>query len=503
MSTSLDCETGTSKPRQHQTTDDDIYLGTNSDVNNENETLNKFSSRNENSIVNQLELQSNSPIEFQAIRNQIEPQVAGEPEQEQSDLTWLQSTFFIDLALLRTVGYLSVWAILGTTLRAFLDRIMGQDCEFPNTNSDFLTPFSKKICVTASGLSSQTGGALFVDLPANMLGSFVLATMTSPSKHGPQWPWFRRDHPLQQHDALILAIKVGFCGSLTTFSAWNTQMVTMLDGTITELGPQIVPALFGYFIGVLLPVACFIFGTHCHAWFLHWNHPPPTETEGRGNETGPDEKSADRRSPPPKERRRWNPALTLHSSSFSSSSESTNDGYCHPINTFIRGRKLPFLLVPGIFIASVIADTVMNIAFYRTLWLSMLLTPPGALLRWQMAKLNSRELGGPLKRFNFVPWGTLIVNICGSVLSALTLALEFRLVNFQTNINHPWILPIMKAIANGFCGSVTTVSTFCRELVDLSRTYPSHAKPYFYALISVLPSMLLSLCVFSPIVRSK
>lgn len=428
----------------------------------------------------------------------IPAELESQHEPDFSERSWLQSAFGIDPNDLKSVAYLSVWAILGTTLRDFLGRIMGQDCEFPTTNTDFLTPFSKQICVTASGLSRQTGGALFTDLPSNMLGSFILATMTSPSKDGPHWPWFRKDHPLQHHDAVLLGIKVGFCGSLTTFSAWNTQMVTMLDGTLTELGPQVVPALFGYLIGVLLPVACFILGTHVHIWFLHWAHPRHTsETETNSHVA---EDSKDDSSHQHSRHRRWNAALTFHSSSFGSDSTSS---VCDPLDAFVRGRKLPFLLVPALFVAFVVADTVMHIPFYRTLWISMVLTPPGALLRWQMAKLNPRKLSSAWgRKFNYVPWGTLIVNIGGSILSALTLALEYRLVNRKTNVDHPWIYPILKAIGVGFCGSLTTISTFCRELLDLSRTYPTHAKPHFYALISVLPAMLLSLCVFSPIVRS-
>ena len=69
--------------------------------------------------------------------------------------------------------YISNFAILGTVLRIYLGRCFGLDCEMKNTEKsidDLLTPIFSNICVTASGVTEQTGGAIFTDLPANMLG---------------------------------------------------------------------------------------------------------------------------------------------------------------------------------------------------------------------------------------------------------------------------------------------------------------------------------------------
>jgi fluoride ion exporter CrcB/FEX len=130
---------------------------------------------------------------------------------------------------LHYVLYLSVFAILGTTLRVYLARLFGEDCE-DGAIDDFFTPLSTRICVTAGGRSEQTGGALFRDLPANVLGSFIMGLITplGNADTALRFPWFQMDNPLQKDDVLYSAFNIGLCGSLTTFASWVTQMTVMM-----------------------------------------------------------------------------------------------------------------------------------------------------------------------------------------------------------------------------------------------------------------------------------
>jgi hypothetical protein len=71
------------------------------------------------------------------------------------------------------IFYVSTFAILGTALRVYMGRLFGTDCiraAGDGAVQDFFTPLSSKICVTSDG-RTQRGGAMFVDLPTNMLGS--------------------------------------------------------------------------------------------------------------------------------------------------------------------------------------------------------------------------------------------------------------------------------------------------------------------------------------------
>lgn len=117
------------------------------------------------------------------------------------------------------IVYISVFAIFGAVLRSYMGRFFGLDCEQAqsgNAVQDFMTPLSERICVTNSGKTNQTGGALFVDLPANILGSFLMGLLSPKDPNDHPIVWFRKDHPLQKHNVFHAALKVGFCGSLTT-----------------------------------------------------------------------------------------------------------------------------------------------------------------------------------------------------------------------------------------------------------------------------------------------
>jgi CrcB-like protein, Camphor Resistance (CrcB) len=107
--------------------------------------------------------------------------------------------------------YVSAFAILGTVLRLYVGRFFGLDClqkESQNdVESDFLFPLSSLVCITSDG-RTERGGAVFIDLPANMLGSFCMGLLSSSG--------LRRDHPLRKDASLNLGLKVGFCGCLTT-----------------------------------------------------------------------------------------------------------------------------------------------------------------------------------------------------------------------------------------------------------------------------------------------
>jgi fluoride ion exporter CrcB/FEX len=113
--------------------------------------------------------------------------------------------------------YISIFATFGAVIRIYMGRLFGVDCESGSEGiDDFLTPFSSGICVTASGKTDQTGGALFSDLPSNILGSFIIGVLSPAVASGHPLPWFRKDHRLQHHEAFHTALKVGLCGCLTT-----------------------------------------------------------------------------------------------------------------------------------------------------------------------------------------------------------------------------------------------------------------------------------------------
>ena len=96
-----------------------------------------------------------------------------------------------------------------------------------------------------------------------------------------RFPWLPKDHPLQKDEVYHASLGFGFCGCLTSFASWNTQMVVMLDGTYCELGSQVVAVFFGYAIGLMGAMASFRFGKRCGLWLYNFRNRNSTdETEG-------------------------------------------------------------------------------------------------------------------------------------------------------------------------------------------------------------------------------
>jgi hypothetical protein len=90
----------------------------------------------------------------------------------------LESVDFSQLATWKDVAahvyFISALGIFGTVLRFYVGRFFGLDCLLKDHDmlpeEDFLTPVSSLLCITSDG-KLQRGGAIFIDLPANIIGS--------------------------------------------------------------------------------------------------------------------------------------------------------------------------------------------------------------------------------------------------------------------------------------------------------------------------------------------
>ncbi|KAE8422306.1 CrcB-like protein-domain-containing protein [Aspergillus pseudocaelatus] len=105
---------------------------------------------------------------------------------------------------------------------------------------------------------------------------------------------------------------------------------------------------------------------------------------------------------------------------------------------------------------------------------SLVFAPVGCLSRFYISlKLNSRIIGFPL--------GTFIVNIVGTMVLGMTYSIQHTTVSTSTlTIGGITGCEVLEGIMDGFCGCLTTVSTWILELSDLRRR---HA--YVYGSVSV------------------
>ena len=175
--------------------------------------------------------------------------------------------------------YLGIAAIFGTLLRLILAQLFGQACSNPGTIGWIAD--EAVLCVTRDGTTTQNEGIVFADLPANLLGSFVMGLLQDGTALGlainVPIAFLSPSNPFQSFDIWHLALKTGFCGSLTTFSAWNSEMVILMLGRFEKVVPNqqtmIWKAFFGYIIGMETAIGSYVFGRTV-AWWLHqWVNP--------------------------------------------------------------------------------------------------------------------------------------------------------------------------------------------------------------------------------------
>ena len=355
-----------------------------------------------------------------------------------------------------SILYLSLFSTVGVTMRAFTGRFFGGDCESNAEGQpidDWLWPVSHKICVTASGTTAQYGGALFIDLPANMIGSFIMGFMTGHSADWPAIPCLAYDHPLQNEQGLHVGIKTALCGSLTTFSSWNSQMVLMMDGTANPfLGSQILAAIFGYILGLQASVVSFRAGRTVAAWCHLRRNPHVFDSALSKREI----------------RHRW-----------------------HHDHLYWITPVVVFILIGILIVMFILGDVYWGIAYYRQLWIACLTAPIGTISRWKLSTLNGK--------YSF-PAGTFLANFFGCILSAALTA--WSIIESSDKGAQRWQIPAIKAVSMGVAGSLSTVSTFVKECVEIVEKNPAYDKKAFlYSIGSMLICCFVGLLVYSPIVR--
>jgi len=150
---------------------------------------------------------------------------------------------------------------------------------------------------------------------------------------------------------------------------------------------------------------------------------------------------------------------------------------------------------------------------YRTMAYSMLFAPPGALLRWKLSgwngKLGTRYVPiRRLARWKWLPIGTLAANVIGAMVSISMIGLEYNLGVSNgsssgsggggfTN-NGFWDIATLRAIKIGFCGCLSTVSTFVSEVHKLTQIRQDRG--YKYIVITLGLSAVTSMIIFVIIV---
>jgi fluoride exporter len=101
---------------------------------------------------------------------------------------------------------------------------------------------------------------------------------------------------------------------------------------------------------------------------------------------------------------------------------------------------------------------------FRKVTFSILFSPPGAISRWYLSRFNNSSRS---KRFPFFPLGTLSANL----LATLLISILFLCQNFggggESIGSTRLTCQVLYGLQEGFCGCLSTISTFAVELTKL------------------------------------
>ncbi|KAF3559769.1 hypothetical protein F2Q69_00010449 [Brassica cretica] len=317
------------------------------------------------------------------------------------------------LEYISCLTHLAVFGILGAVTRYMLQKLFGP---------------------TVAQVTSDRS-ILFLDLPANMVGSFLMG-------------WFGvvfKADMTRVSEFLAIGLSTGYLGSLTTFSGWNQKMLDFsADG-------EWLYAVLGFLFGLFLSAYSIILGVETAKGF------------------------------------RW----LLHRRASSSEEKKQS---CLKANTYKRNIMSMILMLTLLMAFLIVSATELVKEFDKgtskaQLWLGCLVAAPGVWIRWFLARLNGRGLGKNGQYLRWVPLGTLIANVAAaSVMAALA--------TLKKSVDTPTCNTVASGVQFGLLGCLSTVSTFMAEFNAMRESdYPWRA--YAYAFFTIAVSFAMGTIIYS------
>ncbi|BAT98792.1 hypothetical protein VIGAN_10013800 [Vigna angularis var. angularis] len=310
--------------------------------------------------------------------------------------------------------HLAVFGILGVLTRYLLQKLFGPGVGNVTSNKTLL----------------------YLDLPSNMIGSFLMG-------------WFGivfKGDISNVSEHLAIAITTGYLGSLTTFSGWNQKMLEL------SVSGHWLFASLGFVVGLFLVAFSIIFGIETAKGF------------------------------------RW----LLSKLSMSCGARSDGSNISTKVDSNSRQLTIMMMFLVILIMLWGVCGVLVKAEFRHggnaaELWFACMVGPIGVWIRWFLARLNGRGLGkaGLLK---WVPFGTLIANVSAAFVMA-------ALATVKKAVHTRDCDTVVSGTQFGLLGCLSTVSTFAAEFNAMRESdYPWRA--YAYALITICISFVIGILVY-------
>lgn len=286
-------------------------------------------------------------------------------------------------------------------------------------------------------LSMWDGVPLFTSLYSQMVGTVIMGFTVS-----------HRGALAENHSFIYQAITTGLCGSITTFSFWNLEAVSALLQTY-QVPSDNAARVFGWgtmlLLGLGMPTGALLVGKHL-ASLSPWS----------------DQRIKNRQ-----------PIATA--AADSPAAQDSPSKCCHV------GLRSSVFVSMSVWLAMSVLVVVLSFTVIHRLDLlfSVIFASLGTYCRWHLAPLNASLLNFKL--------GTFLVNVVGAWLLG-------GVVSVQEICPDGWVHDLLVGLGNGFCGCVTTVSTFVVELSDMPLR-----SAYSYAIISIFAAQVGLILIRGPV----
>lgn len=239
--------------------------------------------------------------------------------------------------------------------------------------------------------------------------------------------WNSGTTPEAMSDDLLLGLRDGFCGALSSFSSWNSAMVALMrNGHFGH-------AFVGYMLGLQLPIIAYRFGQHVAVYIFIWR----TRRETRIDER----------------RGGYGIRVSVNEESDHGNDEDDANG---GIDSKKEEKEMPSLraVITAFFVLALVTQCT-SISFFtepsnQQIALSLLFSPLGVFARWRIAKLNVWKPTFPL--------GTFTCNI-------LACALSGSLGSLLAGNPGPRERIVLVSIVAGFGGTLSSVAAFVVEVL--------------------------------------
>lgn len=280
--------------------------------------------------------------------------------------------------------------------------------------------------------------------------------------------------PEEKSEDLMLGLRDGLCGALSSFSSWISAMVNLL------LGGDIGKAFVGIVLGIQLPIVAYRFGQYVAVYIFVWRCRRETKQDNRrgyGIRLNMDDDDPED-----------HVVNTAHSFESGDSISNGRDGGCRsksrPRRTVQEEEsETPSVraIITAIFIMSLVAQTTSLNFFYepedRLVAMSLLFSPLGVLTRWRLSKFNSWRPSFPI--------GTFACNIGACALSG-------SLGSLLAGNPGPKERIALVAIIAGFGGTLSSVARFIVEILAGVDPILLRVDGVYYAVNSVMCGLLVS-----------